>query len=104
MSFSIVCNRAGSYQLVVLRELDASGLSLLRRELASVLSANPTEFEVRVSAGTLWRPKGRRFKSSRPDNLTPRRLLEIPRRRVEGARPIGWLGSNRVANGAALAE
>jgi hypothetical protein len=46
-------------------------------------------------------PKGRRFKSSRPDSVNPRGSFPILPRRVEGAWAIRGLGSNRVANGAA---
>lgn len=47
MSFSIVCTRPGSIQLVLRGELDVASASLLRRELATVMAAHPREIEVR---------------------------------------------------------
>jgi anti-anti-sigma regulatory factor len=47
MAFSIVCTRPGSIQLVLRGELDTATASLLRRELATVMAANPRDVEVR---------------------------------------------------------
>jgi anti-anti-sigma regulatory factor len=47
MSFSIVCTRHNNIQLVLRGELDTASASLLRRELAIVMAANPREIEVR---------------------------------------------------------
>jgi hypothetical protein len=49
MSFSIVCTAPGSFELsLFVRELDLPAQSLLRRELAILLAANPGEFRVRI--------------------------------------------------------
>jgi hypothetical protein len=48
MSFSILCTRAGAYRVVLRGDLTPASSSLLRRELATVLIARPTEVELCV--------------------------------------------------------
>ncbi|HVU50835.1 MAG TPA: hypothetical protein VHL80_09120 [Polyangia bacterium] len=48
MSFSIVCTRAGAFRIVLRGELSPASTSLLRRELATLLVARPSEVELSV--------------------------------------------------------
>jgi hypothetical protein len=56
MSFSILCTRSGTYRVILRGALTPSSSSLLRRELATVLVARPTDVEVCVLDRTLFGP------------------------------------------------
>jgi hypothetical protein len=57
MSFSLVCTRPGTFQLVI-RELDSPALGLLRLELAALMSSNATDIEVCVPDGSFVESSG----------------------------------------------